>query len=137
MTGSRSRALERVAEIEAYGSVSATSFAQAGVPGEKDTDEGAIDVTEGGTALPYWLEDPFLRKEYEETLAKDGLKSKMEPELYEPLGSLWDVMGANRKGLAVLRLVAHHPNTLGTTLAKLEAAPQAQKAAAQNNVAPR
>jgi quercetin dioxygenase-like cupin family protein len=57
---------------------------KAGVPGEKDTDEGAIDVTEGGTALPYWLEDPFLRKEYEETLAKDGLKSKMEPELYEP-----------------------------------------------------
>ena len=56
---------------------------KAGVPGEKDTDEGAIDVTEGGTAIPYWLEDPFLRQEYEETLAKDGLKSKMEPELYE------------------------------------------------------
>ena len=56
---------------------------KAGVPGEKDTDEGAIDVTEGGTAIPYWLEDPFLRKEYEETLAKDGVKSKMEPELYE------------------------------------------------------
>ena len=37
------------------------------MPGEKDTDEGAIDVTEGGTAIPYWLEDPFLRKEYEET----------------------------------------------------------------------
>ena len=53
------------------------------MPGEKDTDEGAIDVTEGGTAIPYWLEDPFLRKEYEETLAKDGLKSKMEPDLYE------------------------------------------------------
>ena len=53
------------------------------MPGEKDTDEGAIDVTEGGTAIPYWLEDPFLRKEYEETLAQDGLKSKMEPDLYE------------------------------------------------------
>jgi hypothetical protein len=23
--------------------------------GEKDTDEGAIDVTEGGTTIPYWL----------------------------------------------------------------------------------
>ncbi len=46
-----------------------------GVPGEKDTDEGAIDVTEGGTAIPYWLEDPFLRKEYEETLKQEGVKS--------------------------------------------------------------
>jgi hypothetical protein len=55
---------------------------KAGVPGEKDTDEGAIDVTEGGTAIPYWLEDPFLRKEYEETLRREGVKSKMEEELY-------------------------------------------------------
>jgi len=57
---------------------------KAGVPGEKDTDEGAIDVTEGGTAIPYWLEDPFLRKEYEETLAKEGVKSSMGDELYQP-----------------------------------------------------
>jgi quercetin dioxygenase-like cupin family protein len=56
---------------------------KAGVPGEKDTDEGAIDVTEGGTAIPYWLEDPFLRKEYEETLAKEGVKSSMGDELYK------------------------------------------------------
>ena len=57
---------------------------KAGVPGEKDTDEGAIDVTEGGTAIPYWLEDPFLRKEYEETLRKEGVASKMEEGLYHP-----------------------------------------------------
>jgi hypothetical protein len=58
------------------------------VPGEKDTDEGAIDVTEGGTAIPYWLEDPFLRKEYEETLAREGVKSQMGDELYRaPAGS--------------------------------------------------
>jgi hypothetical protein len=48
----------------------------------KDTDEGAIDVTEGGTAIPYWLEDPFLRKEYEETLAREGVKSRMDDALY-------------------------------------------------------
>ena len=53
------------------------------MPGEKDTDEGAIDVTEGGTAIPYWLEDPFLRKEYEETLAKEGVTSQMGDELYQ------------------------------------------------------
>ncbi len=55
---------------------------KAGVPGEKDTDEGAIDVTEGGTAIPYWLEDPFLRKEYEETLKREGVTSQMGDELY-------------------------------------------------------
>ena len=52
------------------------------MPGEKDTDEGAIDVTEGGTAIPYWLEDPFLRKEYEETLRKEGVTSRMGEALY-------------------------------------------------------
>jgi hypothetical protein len=52
------------------------------VPGEKDTDEGAIDVTEGGTAIPYWLEDPFLRQEYEATLKKEGVATRMEEELY-------------------------------------------------------
>ena len=41
-------------------------------------------MTEGGTAIPYWLEDPFLRKEYEETLKKEGVKSRMEEELYRP-----------------------------------------------------
>ena len=39
-------------------------------------------MTEGGTAIPYWLEDPFLRKEYEETLRKEGVTSKMDESLY-------------------------------------------------------
>ena len=50
-----------------------------------------------------------------------------DPELYEPLGSLWDVMGENRKGLAVMRLVAKHPNTDGETLAKLAGGLDPQK----------
>lgn len=49
-----------------------------------------------------------------------------DPDLYEPLGSLWDVMGENRKGLAVMRLVAKHPNTDGETLAKLADGPNVQ-----------
>ena len=57
---------------------------RAGIPGEKDTDEGAIDVTEGGTAIPYWLEDPFLRQEYEATLKQEGMVSQMDPSLYLP-----------------------------------------------------
>jgi len=34
-----------------------------------------------------------------------------DPALFQPMGSLWDVMGENRKGIAVMRLVASHRNT--------------------------
>ena len=53
-----------------------------GRPGEKGIDYGAIDMKDGGTAIPYNEEDPFLRKEFEETLANVGAQSRMEPELY-------------------------------------------------------
>ena len=59
------------------------------------------------------------------------------PGLYEPLGSLWDVMGANREGLAVMQLVALHPNTDGTTLARLADAPEVGKIAQQLAANPR
>jgi hypothetical protein len=36
-------------------------------------------------------------------------------------------MGENRKGLAVMRLVARHPNASGATLERLEAHPQARR----------
>jgi len=49
-----------------------------------------------------------------------------DPDLYEPMGSLWDVMGSNRKGLAVMRLVARHPNADEATLARLASDPDAQ-----------
>jgi hypothetical protein len=42
-----------------------------------------------------------------------------DPELLEAMGSVWDVMGENRKGLAVMRLVAGNPNTSVATLEKL------------------
>ena len=48
-----------------------------------------------------------------------------DPALYERMGSLWDVMGENRKGLAVMRLVASHPNVEPATLERLAAAPDA------------
>ncbi|HZD41354.1 MAG TPA: hypothetical protein VE131_11565, partial [Terriglobales bacterium] len=54
-----------------------------GRPGEKAIDYGAIHLKDGGTAIPYNEEDPFLRKEFEETLAKERAKSRMEPELYQ------------------------------------------------------
>ena len=53
-----------------------------GRPGEKAIDYGAIDLKEGGTAIPYYDEDPFLRREYEETLKQAGVVSRMEESLY-------------------------------------------------------
>ena len=52
-------------------------------PGENATDYGAIDVRDGGTAIGYDIEDPYLRKEFEEGLNSYGIKTRMESELYE------------------------------------------------------
>ena len=57
-----------------------------GPPGAPHIDYTAMDITEGGTSIPYHLEDPFIRREYEETLALEGVASRMEPELYERRG---------------------------------------------------
>jgi mannose-6-phosphate isomerase-like protein (cupin superfamily) len=54
-----------------------------GRPGEKQKDLGAIDIREGGSAIPYDEEDPYIRQEYEATLAKEGAVSRMEGWLYE------------------------------------------------------
>jgi len=55
-----------------------------GPPGAPHIDYTAMDITEGGTSIPYHLEDPFIRREYEDTLAREGVASRMEPALYEP-----------------------------------------------------
>ena len=39
--------------------------------------------TEGGTAIPYWMEDPYIRAEYEATLKKNGVTCRMDPKWYE------------------------------------------------------
>ena len=53
-------------------------------PGEKHTDYTAIDIPDGGTSIPYWMEDPFIRKEYGETLAKSSVPNRMDPGWYVP-----------------------------------------------------
>ncbi|MFZ3287682.1 MAG: cupin [Telluria sp.] len=53
-----------------------------GPPGEKHTDYTAIDVTEGGTAIPYWMEDPFIRNEYNAKLKQDNVTNRMDPDWY-------------------------------------------------------
>ena len=56
---------------------------KAGRPGEAMRDVWAIDVNKGGNAIPYHMEDPFIRKEFEETMAREGAVSRMEPKLYD------------------------------------------------------
>lgn len=67
-----------------FGPVHPGKNSRPGQPGTKMTDYGAIDIRHGGTAIPYDLEDPMLRKEFEETLAREGSESRMEEELYQP-----------------------------------------------------
>ena len=51
-------------------------------PGEPQTDYTAMDVTEGGTAIPYWMEDPQLRQEFEAEIARNGGTTRMEASRY-------------------------------------------------------
>lgn len=53
-----------------------------GRPGEEVLDRNALHLEEGGSAIPYWEEDPFIRREYEETLAREGMASRMEEAFY-------------------------------------------------------
>ncbi len=54
-----------------------------GPPGEKHIDYTGMDITEGGTNIPYWMEDPEVRKDWESMLEKEGVPSRMKPEFYE------------------------------------------------------
>jgi hypothetical protein len=57
----------------------------------------------------------------------EGIARLEDPELFEPMWSVWNVMGDNHGGEAVMRLVARHANASGATLARLEAHPRAQE----------
>jgi hypothetical protein len=49
----------------------------------------------------------------------ERIASLEDPALGQPMWSLWDVMGDNRKGVAVMRLVEEHPNASSATVARL------------------
>ena len=59
--------------------------------------------------------------------ANEGLLDRIamlpDPDLREGMGSLWDVMGKNRKGQPVLWLVSDNPNTGAATLERMAANP--------------
>ena len=52
-------------------------------PGAKQIDYTGMDVTEGGTSIPYWMEDKRLRAEFEATIGAEGGASRMDHGLYE------------------------------------------------------
>ena len=55
-----------------------------GRPGEQLLDYGAIDLNKGGSAIPYCEEDKFIRREFEETLKREGVAIRMEDAFYQP-----------------------------------------------------
>ena len=92
----------------------------------------ALDARALGAALERspWKGNKFylgaiaLRKDAGPALL-DRIAAIDDPELYESMGSLWDVMGENRKGIAVMRLVANHGNASAETLGRLANGPHA------------
>jgi hypothetical protein len=42
-----------------------------------------MDIPEGGTAIPYWMEDPQVKKDWEATIAENGVESRMKPEFFD------------------------------------------------------
>ncbi len=57
---------------------------KAGIPGEQLGDIWAWDIDKGGKAIPYRLEDPFIRSQYEAELIRENAQSRMEDHLYLP-----------------------------------------------------
>src|SRR5712672_3873521 len=55
-----------------------------GRPGVQLLDYGAIDLNKGGSAIPYCEEDKFIRREFEETLRREGVACRMEERFYQP-----------------------------------------------------
>lgn len=56
----------------------------------------------------------------------DRIAQLPDPELHERMASLWDVMGENRKGFAVMRLLCYNPNVGAATLERLAERPQGE-----------
>ena len=42
-----------------------------------------MDIPEGGTAIPYYMEDPYLRDEFAEKLKAEGAVNRMEADFYK------------------------------------------------------
>ncbi len=54
-----------------------------GRPGEQVLDKNALDLNEGGSSIPYADEDPFIRREYEAAVRREGVEFRMDESFYE------------------------------------------------------
>jgi quercetin dioxygenase-like cupin family protein len=46
--------------------------------------KGFLNFKEGGTLIEHWEEDPFVRKDFEDTVRRNGVESKMDDSLFRP-----------------------------------------------------
>jgi mannose-6-phosphate isomerase-like protein (cupin superfamily) len=53
---------------------------------------GLTDITRGGSAIPYFMEDPYIRTLFEKRLAEEGAEFTMPPEAYTEAGKNMTVM---------------------------------------------
>jgi hypothetical protein len=53
-----------------------------GRPGEQVLDKNAMDLEEGGNAIPYWDEDPRIRQEWEAAMRLEGAEIRMDEAFY-------------------------------------------------------
>ncbi len=60
-------------------------FRRGGAPGGDATDMGAIDLRDGGAAIPYMEEDPQVREEFKRMLDKEGVTSTMPDWAYHSM----------------------------------------------------
>jgi mannose-6-phosphate isomerase-like protein (cupin superfamily) len=54
-----------------------------GRPGEEVLDKNAMHLDEGGSAIPYWDEDPHIRAEYEAAIRREGIELRMDDAFYQ------------------------------------------------------
>ena len=50
------------------------------------------DITDGGNAIPYHLEDPYVRQHFEAKLRENGVTSTMPEVVYTEEGAKMEVM---------------------------------------------
>src|SRR2546426_152152 len=54
-----------------------------GRPAEEVLDKNAMHLDEGGSAIPYWDEDPYIRQEYEAAIRREGVEFRMDNAFYQ------------------------------------------------------